>query len=546
MMTLLLIAIPLAAGLVCCLLDDERRKTTLIVGGVGAASTFALSAVMAFRLEPELLAGRPPAWLGVDWQWVGSLGLRFSCRPDGLSLPLVLGGAAVFLAAMLSEASRSEKGGKKVVAGLLIAESGALTALLAQDLLLFVWGWLVSWVAVTVAGATLVDTKKGMAAVRRTGIHLGVATALVFGGMVVLAAAHHEATGGWSFSLDRLFSVDVTTGYGVWAFGLLLAGLGAGAALFPFHTWLPGISARTPIPLAAPLAVAITKAPLLVWAKVLLGLLPAVGTDYAWLLVVLAVVGVGHSGLLAWTHRDDMRRVQADLVPAFHSLALVGFLSFDIRGVSGAVLLLTAHGLGSSAIYLSVAGMERSVVLGKRPLETDGQRPCLWLTVAALLGVATLTAVPLFPGFVGEVLVWMGAFDSYVTHLAVEQSLGVAPLLLPNAKLWVLVAIVLALLVPAALAVAFYRAFVQEPLSERTYREIPISSPHIWGLALMVGAALLLGLFPNLVLQRAEPGSKALISQGRRAMTARARNGGAGDKQQTESSGSGSPAGRAE
>jgi NADH-quinone oxidoreductase subunit M len=510
-----LILIPLIGSIVARLMPKKHKRLLWGTAVTATGVPFGFAFIYGLGLSPTALAQAQGAATGVDWPWVEVVGMRLSFALDGLSFPLVAGSSLVFFAVSLCCFNRPVVAQKKLVAGLLLAESGCLTALIARDLGLFVWGWLLAWLAVILTGAALARSEKTIAAVRRAAIHLGAATALVLGGVIVLAAAARMRTGEWSFALNGMTDLATEGGFLVWAFVLLFLGLGSGAALFPLHTWLPEISDESPTPVAAVLAATVTKAPLLMLARLLIGVFPGAATDYAWVLAVVAVVGVGHSGLLAWTHRHDLRKMQADLTSGFHSVALIGFLSLDIRSVSGAVFLLTAHALGTCALYLAVGGLERSVVVGKRPVDQATQRPALLLFGSALLGTATLVAVPGFAGFVGELLIWLGAFDSYAVYSAAVARFGAAPLLFPHAKLWVLIALLAALLLPAALAAAFYKAFVQEPLEERTYRRITLSSPHLWGLALCVAASLVFGVWPNLLLNRVEPSAKKVIARGR-------------------------------
>ncbi len=479
------------------------------VGIAGSAGVFLALIVAVFRFNA---AGGGSGWRMLSLEWIPSLGVGVRFNLDGLTLATVFCVAAVYLASFLS--LKKESRSSRVVA-LLLSEAGVVAALTSRDLVFFLLMWSLSWLPLVLAASIETfnsddseATGKGTA---RVSIQLGAATAFFLCAALGLAAVYRAQAGEWTFDIDRIVETGLLSGSGMWMLMFFILSLGCGAAVFPFHSWLPYAARSLPVPILVVLMVGVTKPPLFMLVRLSLGVFPDVLHYSSPMLVIVAVFGVIHSGLLSWTHRSDMRRLTAYLTSGFHSMALFGFAGLDIRSISGASFLMGSHALAVATLVLGLTAVQTGRATERTPEFISRG----WL-VGVLLGVATLAAVPFMSGFTAEFLLWTGCFDSYAQHVVYSKSLGGAPLILQNPKLWSLMAVIASLLLTAGAVQAFYREFYlnyrrgflsDDAGSSADRRRLP--SPIV--VLLPAVLSLLMGLYPRLLLKPMEAEAGRLI-----------------------------------
>ena len=249
------------------------------------------------------------------------------------------------------------------------------------------WGWLF-WQYVALfclwglAGAWGREETLRQAAAARL-LVWGLVGLAALTGVFLLAAA----AGGTDLGFDDLAAVGLEAEEQHWALAALVVALAAYIPLFPLHTWLPGIGARSPLAAAAAVGL---------WGPMGLSaffrLAPTLCADALaqwgpWLLAAAAVSMLAGGGL-ALAQRDVLRR-QAYAVMVFYGAMLWGGCA--LPAAWGGVLGLGLHvGLAGAALFLvsgSLAGegrLERVAAGGRAPL-----------------GLCWLAAVLLFCGLPG-------------------------------------------------------------------------------------------------------------------------------------------------
>lgn len=506
---------PLAAFLLILIMMKINADTLWKLGIAGSLAAFLFASAALVGISSD---GADSAWSQLSLSWVPSLGVWIRLKLDGLSFGVVFCATVVYLAAFLGISSGERK--KVRTAALLLSEVGVLGALTSRDLVFFLVMWLLSWLPLVLSvPMELIDSKDSKRVrkdMRRVSIQLTAAAGFFICAALALAVTYHSQTGDWSFDIDRLVDVGFGARSSLWIMIFFIVALGTGAAVFPFHSWLPFAAKGLSLPMLAVLMAGVTKAPLFLLVRLSLGVFPKAVTLSSPLFVMVAVLGVVHSGLLSWTHRGDMRRLAAYLTSGFHAVALFGFSSLDIRGVTGAAFLTASHTIAIGGLVLGLLAVESSERNHEGRIAsqifTRG-----WL-VGVLLVVATLAAVPVLSGFVGEILLWSGCFDSYIQHEVYVSLFGGAPLILENPKLWTLVTLLGSLLLTAAVVHAFYKKFYvgyQREFSnseQATKKNLQDTSSLSSVTVLLPGfLSIFLGLYPGLLLKPIELEAKQLI-----------------------------------
>ncbi|HSQ62211.1 MAG TPA: proton-conducting transporter membrane subunit, partial [Polyangiaceae bacterium] len=259
------------------------------------------------------------------------------------------------------------------------------------------------------------------AAAGRMLVSCGSGLALV---AVALAALHQNG--------DRTFLVDGSSAMRSWAipelarvsyvgkhvtlFGMPLVkatlvasfvGLALVAGVVPLHSWLGPVLASAPPAVSAMLVAGLSRAALLGWLRVDVGVLPESVRWAAPVLGAVACAGALYAALAAMGQRDLLRTVGFGVV-ASSSLALLGSCSLTPEGVLGFVEGAATSGAAGAVAILALGALhERTGTLVVRELRGLGvEAPVL----AASLAVAVL-AVGAMPGcatFWGAWLVTLG------------------------------------------------------------------------------------------------------------------------------------------
>jgi NADH-quinone oxidoreductase subunit M len=190
---------------------------------------------------------------------------------------------------------------------------------------------------------------------------------------------------------------------------LLLIGFGILISLFPFHTWAPEAYAAAPAPAAMLHAGVLKKFGLYGLLRLAIPMLPEGARHWATLLIVLLLGNIIYVGLVTIAQK------RLDWMLGYSSVMHMGYIflgiaSFGVLGVTGAVVLMFAHGL-SIALLFGIAGELRQRTGTLAFDELGGlARVMPFAGLAFGLGVFAAVGLPGFANFAGEIMIFFGAF----------------------------------------------------------------------------------------------------------------------------------------
>ena len=289
-------------------------------------------------------------------------------------------------------------------------------------------------------------------------------------------------------------------------FFLLLIGFGVLISLFPFHTWAPEAYASAPAPAAMLHAGVLKKFGLYGLLRIALPLLPEGAQHWRSLLVVLLLGNIMYVGLATIAQK------RLDWMLGYSSVMHMGYIflgiaSANLIGLNGAAVLMFAHGI-SIALLFALAGEIRRRT-GTLVFSDLGGLGKLMPFAGFAFGVATFAAIgfPGFANFAGEMMVFFGAFrvgaDWQGFHL-----FQVATVL----ALWGVV-------ISAVYMLRAYRAiFMGAPNEQRLHgRSAPSDLARTLRLPviLLIAATMIVGFFPNTLLQLLRPTFSAPVAANR-------------------------------
>lgn len=275
-----------------------------------------------------------------------------------------------------------------------------------------------------------------------------------------------------------------------WLFFALIAGFVVKVPLVPFHTWLPGAYSEAPAPVTLLLSALLAKLGTLGMLRIVIPLCPDAAVQFGLpVFGTLGTVGVVYASFCAFTQKD-VKLMAAYSSVSHLGLLVLGMFALNGEGLGGAALHMVNHGLSAGAMFALVA------FLYDRYRTTDmTQLGGLWAKYpkwAFFLIVVSLASVGL-PGlnnFVSEMLLIGGLFRPWATG---------------STGYWLPVAAASGILLSAWYTFTMLKRLLFGPLKEPTSLPdgVPtrdLSGRELWALFLPTTACVILGLFPQVVL----------------------------------------------
>ena len=419
----------------------------------------------------------------VDEAWIPDLGVRYQLGVDGISVFLVLMTAILWVAATLWAALRDEPGdGRSRLFYFLIglAESAALGAFLAQDLLLFV----LFFDLMLIPFFFLIGTFGGENRVRATMkmiVYTLVGSLLMLVGAIATAMLVSQQTGELSFSIPELREHLLSTGSQEWIFCFFAAAFLVKMPAFPIHGWMPDAYRAAPLPVLVLLSGVLSKVGAYGFLRVALPIFPDATAHFQEIVLVIGVVSILYGSVMAFTQTN------VRLVAGYSSVAQLGFITIGIfalrpDGADGAVLQMVNHGLVVGGLFLIIALLyERT---GTEDLTRMGGQALRAPVLAALFLIVTMAtlAIPGSSNFMGEFYILNGVFESKIVFAFVAV-IGVA--------------------LAAFYALRLYQRTMHNRLPEGAEsREITLRDGAV--LAPLVAVIVALALWPGLILERGQ------------------------------------------
>lgn len=462
-----------AGAALLLLLPPERKMLARIVALAVACAgfAFALAAFFLFERGPEAEAFQ----FVVNREWVPTLGITFHLAADGISLVLLLLTGIIAITGVLFSWN-VKKSPKQFFAFFLTIIGGVYGVFLSFDLFLL----LVFYEIVILPKYFLIagwgSTNNDYGAMKLT-------LYSILGSALVLAAvmATYVVAGIGSFGLFDLAAASYTPAFQSWAFPVMFLGFAVLAGIWPFHTWAPTGHVAAPTAASMLLAGVVMKLGAYGALRVAMPLFPEGLDQWRMLFAFLAAFGILYGALAALAQRD-LKFVIGYSSISHMGFVLLGLLTLTTIGISGAVLQMFSHGIIAALLFTVVGRMvyDRThtrdlTALGKLGLS----RALPFASVTFVAASAASMGLPGFSGFIAELTVLLGAWDS-------------VPLLLLIVGPGIVVTVAFTL---KALQAGF---FGEDDSGAKSTEPLPaITAPERIGAIILIGTALAVGLHPT-------------------------------------------------
>lgn len=443
-------------------------------------------------------------------QWVPSLGVQYHLGVDALgALMLILSALVSLMAIDAAHRVRHEAG--LFFALVLLLEAGLFGTFTALNF----FHWFIFWELSLIPAFFLIKLwggpRRGPAATQFFVYTMVGSVALLLSFLAV-----YHATKSMDFVALAAMAANGTLANRVlaslgpvmmWLALGVLAGFAVKVPLAPFHTWLPAAYSEAPSPVTMLLTGGMSK--MGVYGLIRIAL-PIFGPQIAAIRTPLLALAVLTIVMGAWAAaaQKDLKRVFAYSSVNHLGYCLLGIFAIAIHtggnvadsasqaaALNGVILQMFNHGLTAAAIFWFISMIQfRSA--GLRGIDSFGGLRKPAPVFAGLMGIALFSSLglPGLNGFVGEFLIFRGVF----------------PLS------WVAAAIsVLGLLVTAAVILTVILKVFTGPVPER-WAEFPdLHGGERLGVAPVIGLMFLLGLLPQIVIERVNPTVQYLLAHWR-------------------------------
>ena len=484
--------LPAAAALVIALLlrhRDHIRAASLLVVVVD------LILAVYVMVRYDLAEGGYQLIDQLDWIPGDTLNATYHLGVDGLSAPLVLLTALIGLCAVLAS-WRVEHRMREYFVWLLVLQTAVMGVFTSLDFLLFFLFWELELLPMYLLISIWGTGRKEYSAMKFL-----VFTILGSAFMLVSIVAIFVAPGG-TFNIAELSEagvghLDLAIPVAL-AFWFFLVAFAIKLPVWPVHTWLPDAHTDAPTAVSMVLAGVLLKMGGYGFIRICVGLFPEHASQYAPVLVALAVISVLYGAVIT-IRQTDLKRLIAYSSVSHMGLVLLGVASVHVLdgetlssvGLTGAALQMFTHGTITGLLFLLVGLVYEKTHTRYIP-DMGGLAARMPILAGAFLlaGLASL-GLPGLSGFVSELFVFLGGFKVFPwpTALAV---IGI--LLAAGYILWMLE------------RVFFGRARVHlaDAKDADWVEAVPI--------ALLAGSILVIGIYPKLLTDMFEAGVQPIIA----------------------------------
>lgn len=191
----------------------------------------------------------------------------------------------------------------------------------------------------------------------------------------------------------------------------LLIGFAIKLPAVPLHTWLPDAHVEAPTPISVILAGILLKIGGYGIMRTAYSIFPEGAIYYAWWIGLFGVIAIIYGAMNALAMKD-LKKLIAYSSVSHMGFVLLGLASLTSEGVSGSLFQMFSHGLISSMLFL-VAGVIYDRTHDRMIAHYGGLTARMpYFTGLVVIAFFASLGLPGFSGFVAEVMVFLGAFNS--------------------------------------------------------------------------------------------------------------------------------------
>lgn len=464
-----------------------------LVGSDGLKKQLALAlSLLTFLLSLLLWTGWDNTQAGMqfveDYAWLPEFGLRYHLGVDGISLFLVLLTTLLMpIAIYFSNLYVHEKIGP-YLALMLMLETAMIGSFVALDLVLFF-----IFFEFTLLPMYFLIGQWGSGNRVYAALKFFLYTFAGSAVMLIAILGVYFNTGTFDITELQGAGAQLSSTFQTWGFLAFALAFAIKVPLFPFHTWLPDAHVQAPTAGSIILAGILLKLGTYGYLRFAMPIFPQAAERFGPLIATLAVIGILYGALVALVQKDVKSLVAYSSV-AHLGYVMLGLVAGNMQGISGSVLQMVNHGLSTGALFLMVG-----LLYERRHTRLLDDFGGLWKSVPLYSGFFLVVAMssaglPGLNGFVGEFPILLGMYAKEPLF-AILGALGV--------------------ILAAWYLLTAFRKIAQGPLTNPANDASHLPDLKRGEIAMLLPLVLLffiIGLFPNLFLDKINPSVEALVN----------------------------------
>ncbi len=419
----LVIFIPLFFALYILFFAKEKNAKWYALGF--SSSVFILS----LRILRDFDIGTASLQMVEKYSWVQAFGINYFVGIDGISLWLVILTTFLTPITILGSWTAVKEKQKIFFASILAMETTLLGTFLAMDAVLFYVFFEAALIPMYFLIGLWGGPRKIYASIKFF-IYTMFGSVFMLLAIITLMVMTTTLEGGaMSASILDFYKLDIPfvgntliNSQTLLFFAFCLA-FAIKCPMFPVHTWLPDAHTEAPTAGSVILAGVMLKMGTYGFLRLVLPLFPEATAYWAWLMMLLAVIGIIYGALVAMV-QPDIKKLVAYSSVSHMGYVVLGLFALNHYGVTGGLYQMLNHGVSTGALFLLVGIIyERT---HNREISKYGglAKAAPWFTIIFMIITFSSIAVPMTNGFIGEFLILMGAFQANKV-LAALAALGV-------------------------------------------------------------------------------------------------------------------------
>jgi NADH-quinone oxidoreductase subunit M len=401
---LLLIFLPLVGAILTAAL--AKQNAAKVVALVFSILTLATTIGLLGKFIPDA-----SMQFVVNYPWIQQLGINFHVAIDGISMITVILTNVLVPLIILSTFKREYQSANAFYALILFMQTGLLLVFTAMDGFLFYIGWEAALIPIYFICAMWGGED-------RIKINMKFFVYTIAGSLFMLLGIiylylQNPAN---NFDINAFYALNLDSYQQGWVFWAFFIAFAIKMPIFPFHTWQPDTYTAAPTPGTMLLSGIMLKMGIYGVIRWLLPIVPQGVQEWAFLALILSVIGIIYASVIAFTQKDAKRLV------AYSSIAHVGLIAAGIfasyhlgnlgqQGMQGVMVQMLSHGINVVGLFF-VLDIITSRLKTNRIDELGGlAKVAPQLAITFLIIVLGTVALPGTNGFIGEFLLLFSVYN---------------------------------------------------------------------------------------------------------------------------------------
>lgn len=399
---------PLVGILFILFVNNERQGLIRWASFLTAVITFFISLPLYFLFDSTTWNMQFIEF----FPWVKEFGISYHMGIDGISILLILLTTFLSPLAILSTWSAVTERVKGYMVSLLFLEVGMLGVFCALDFFLFYVFWELMLIPMYFIIGIWGGPRRIYAAVKFF-IYTMSGSVLMLIAILALYFMHFKTTGEYTFNILTYHELNIPLNMQIWLFLAFFLAFAIKVPMFPFHTWLPDAHVEAPTAGSVILAGVLLKMGTYGFLRFSLPIFPQASIEFIPLIFWLAVIGIIYGAMVSIAQQDIKKLVAYSSVSHL-GYCMLGMFALNIEGVQGSIIQMINHGLSTGALFL-IVGMLYERRHTRLISEYGGVMKVMPIFAAIFLTVCfSSMGVPGLNGFVGELLILIGAFKANI------------------------------------------------------------------------------------------------------------------------------------